>query len=57
MEDKTWIILTALLCATVVMCVALALGIDGLLLAGFLTIIGSVVGVPAGIVLERKRKG
>lgn len=54
MEDKTYIIITALILAGIVMIVALFLGYDGYLLAGFLSIIGVVVGVPAGIIIENK---
>lgn len=49
------IIITALLVAMVVEVTALILGYNGYLLAGFLAIIGSVVGVPAGIFIEKKR--
>jgi len=56
MEDKTLIILTALLVAAAVEIVALFLGYDGYLLAGFLAIIGAVVGVPAGIIVQRQRE-
>lgn len=56
MEDRTIIMLTALIVAAAVEIVALFLGYDGYLLAGFLAIIGSVVGVPAGIFIEQKRR-
>lgn len=55
MEDKTLIILTALLVAMVVEIVALFLGYDGYILAGFLAIIGAVVGVPAGITIQQRK--
>jgi hypothetical protein len=55
MDDKTMVILVALVCASVVEVVALFLGYDGYLLAGFLAIIGAVVGVPAGAVLQERK--
>lgn len=61
MQELTWkhvtVIVTALITAMVVELAALFLGYDGYLLAGFLAIIGTVVGAPVGMVLERKRAG
>jgi len=57
MEYRANVIITALICATVVELAALLLGYDGYILAGFLAIIGSVVGVPVGMVFQKKRNG
>lgn len=49
MEDKTLIIVVALVILAAIEITALILGYNGTLLAGVIGILGLVVGVPAGI--------
>ena len=46
MEDKSAILVTALLCLTVVEMYALSQGIDGTILILYASIMGGVLGVP-----------
>ena len=54
MDDRTAIVITALVLLTILMCVALYLGMNGTLLASVIGILAFAVGVPAGITLERR---
>ena len=49
MKDKTIMGIIGLICLTVLACVALLMGINGVLLASIATIIGTIVGYAFGV--------
>ncbi len=55
MEDKTIIIIVAMVLLATLMAHALNLGMDGTLLAGVIGILGIVVGVPAGFKYQERK--
>lgn len=55
MNDHTQLAIVALIALTIIVCIALYMRIDGVVLAGALAIIGAAVGVPAGIKIERNK--
>jgi hypothetical protein len=55
MEDKTCIIIVALVMLTIIEICALLLGYDGAILAAVVGIMGVVAGVPAGVKIQEAR--
>lgn len=49
MNDKTIIALVGLICLTALACMALYMGINGVLLASITTIIGTIAGYAFGV--------
>ncbi len=56
MKDKTIMGIIGLICLTVIVCVALLMGINGVLVGSICTIIGTIVGYAFGVKLSPKEE-